>query len=57
MGNAFNNFFTNVGLSLSKAIAKYKNQFKRFLNNSLNLFLLKPVTHDEICKPISQLNN
>ena len=56
--NAFNNFFTNIGPSLSKIILQSKKNFKNFLNNpSLNSFVLKPVTHDEVRKLISQLNN
>ena len=56
--NAFNNFFTNIGPSLSKTIPQSKKNFKNFLNNSsLNSFVLKPVTHDEVRKLISQLNN
>ena len=49
IANAFNNFFTNIGPSLSKTIPQSKENFKNFLNNSsLNLFVLKPVTHDEV---------
>ena len=49
IANAFNNFFTNIGPSLSKTIPQSKKNFKNFLNNSsLNLFVLKPVTHDEV---------
>ena len=56
--NAFNIFFTNIGPSLSKTIPQSKKNFKSFLNNSsLNYFILKPVTHDELGKLISQLNN
>ena len=56
--NAFNNFFTNIGPSLSKTISQSKKNFKSFLNNSsLNSFVLKPVIHDELGKLISQLNN
>ena len=58
IANAFNNFFTNIGPSLSKTIPQSKKNFKNFLNNSsLNLFVLKPVTHDDVRKLISQLNN
>ena len=58
IANAFNNFFTNIGPSLSKTIPQSKKNFKNFLNNSsLNSFVLKPVTHDEVRKLISQLNN
>ena len=47
--NALNNFSTNIGPSLSKTIPQSKKNFKNFLNNSsLNLFVLKPVTHDEV---------
>ena len=57
IANAFNNFFTNIGPSLSKTIFQSKN-FKNLLNNSsLNSFVLKLVTHDEVRKLISQLNN
>ena len=49
IANAFNNIFTNIGPSLSKTIPQSKKNFKNFLNNSsLNLFVLKPVTHDEV---------
>ena len=49
--NIFNNFFEKVGPSLSKTTTKSKKQFKYFLNNStLDSFVLKPVTHDEIRK-------
>ena len=49
IANAFNNFFTNIGPSLSKTIPQSKENFKNFLNNSsLNLFVLMPVTHDEV---------
>ena len=58
IANAFNNIFTNIGPSLSKTIPQSKKNFKNFLNNSqLNLFVLTPVTHDEVRKLISQLNN
>ena len=51
---AFNNFFTNIGPSLSKTISQSKKNFKSFLNNSsLNSFVLKPVIHDELGKLIS----
>ena len=57
IANAFNNIFTNIGPSLSKTIPQSKKNFKNFLNNSsLNSFVLKPVTHDEVRKLISQLN-
>ena len=56
--NAFNNFFINIGPSLAKTIPQSNKNFKNFLNNSsLNSFVLKPVTHDEVRKRISQLNN
>ena len=58
IANAFNNFFTNIGPSLSTSILQSKKNFKNFLNNfSLNSFVLKPVTHDEVRKLVSQLNN
>ena len=58
ISNAFNNFFTNIGLSLPKTILQSKKNFKNFLNNSsLKSFVLKPVNHDEVRKLISQLNN
>ena len=57
IANVFYNFFTNIGSSLSKTIFQSKN-FKNLLNNSsLNSFVLKLVTHDEVRKLISQLNN
>ena len=37
--NAFNNFFTNIGSSLSKTFPQSKKNFKSFLNNSLNLLI------------------
>ena len=44
--NAFNNFFTNIGPSLSKTIPQSKKNFKNFLDNSsLTSIVLKPVTH------------
>ena len=44
--NAFNNFFTNIGPTLSKTIPQSKKNFKTFLNNSsLTSIILKPVTH------------
>ena len=49
IANAFHSFFTNIGPSLSKTIPQSKKNFKNFLNNSsLNLFVLKPVTHDKV---------
>ena len=58
IADAFNNFFTNIGPSLSKTILQSKKNFTNFLNNSsLNSFVLKPVTHDEVRKLVSQLNN
>ena len=58
IANAFNNFFTNIGPSLSKTIVQSKKNFTNFLHNSsLNLFVLKPVTHDAVRKLVSQLNN
>ena len=58
IANAFNNFFINIDPSLSKTIPQSTRNFKSFLNNSLlNLFVLRPVTHDEVRKLISQLNN
>ena len=58
IANAFNNFFTNIGPTLSKTIPQSKKNFKNFLNNSsLNSFVLKPDTHDEVRKLTSQLNN
>ena len=43
--------------NLSKTIPKYKYQFINFFNvSSLNSFVLKPVSHREIRKLISQLN-
>ena len=51
-------FVTNTGPSLSKTIPQFKKNFKNFLNNSsLNSFVLKPVTQDEVRKLIFQLNN
>ena len=42
----------------SKTIPKYKYQFMNFFNiSSLNSFVLKPFTHGEIGKLISQLYN
>ena len=50
--------FTNIGPSLSKTTLQSNKNFKNFLNNSsLKFFALKPVTHDEVRKFISQLNN
>ena len=58
IANVFNSFLTNIGPSLSKTIPQSKTNFKNFLNNSsFNLFVLKPITHDEVRKLISQLNN
>ena len=48
----------NIGPSLSKTIPQSKKNFENFLkNSSLNLFVLRPVTHDEVQKLISHLNN
>ena len=58
IANVFNNFFTNIGPSLSNTIPQSKKNFKKLLNNSsLNSFVLKPIIHDEVRKLISQLNN
>ena len=58
IANAFKIFFANIGPSLSKTILQSKKNFTNFLNNSsLNSFVLKPVTHDEVRKLVSQLNN
>ena len=58
IANAFNNFLTNIGPSLSKTIPQSKMNFKNFLKNStLNSFVLKPVTHNEVRKLISQLGS
>ena len=58
IANAFNNFFANIGRSLSKTVLQSKKNFTNFLNNSsLNSFVVKSVTHDEVRKLVSRLNN
>ena len=57
IANAFNNFFINIGPNLSKTILDSSKPFKNFLkNNSLNSFLLKATSEDEVHKLICQLN-
>ena len=57
IANDFNNFFTNIGPGLSKTNLQSKKNFTNFLNNSsFNSFVLKPITHDEVRKLVSQLN-
>ena len=57
IANAFNNFFINIGPNLSKTILESSKPFKNFLkNSSLNSFLVKPTSEDEVNKLISQLN-
>ena len=57
IANAFNNFFINIGPNLSKTILDSSKPFKNFLkNSSLNSFLLKATSEDEVHKLISQLN-
>ena len=57
IANAFNNFFINTGPNLSKTILDSSKPFKNFLkNSSLNSFLLKATSEDEVHKLISQLS-
>ena len=57
IANAFNNFFINIGPNLSKTILDSSKPFKNFLkDSSLNSFLLKATSEDEVHKLISQLN-
>ena len=57
IANALNNFFINTGPNLSKTILDSNEPFKNFLkNSSLNSFLLKATSEDEVHKIISQLN-
>ena len=57
IANAFNNLFINIGPNLSKTILDSSKPFKNFLkNSSLNSFLLKATSEDEVYKLISQLN-
>ena len=51
IANAFNNFFINIGPSLSKTILDSSKPFENFLkNSSLNSFLLKATSEDEVHK-------
>ena len=55
IANAFKNFFINIGPSLSKTILDSSKPFKNFLkNSSLNSFLLKATSENEVHKLISQ---
>ena len=57
IANAFNNVFMNIGPNLSKTILDSSKPSKNFLkNSSLNSFLLKATSEDEVHKLISQLN-
>ena len=57
IANALNNFFINTGPNLSKTILDSNEPFKNFLkNSSLNSFLLKATSEDEVHKLICQLN-
>ena len=57
IANGFNNFFINIGPNLSKTILDSSKPFKNFLkNSSLNSFLLKATSEDEVHKLICQLN-
>ena len=57
IANAFNNFFINIGPNLSKTILDSSKPFKNFLkDSSLNSFLLKATSEDEVHKLISQLS-
>ena len=57
IANAFTNFLTDISPNPSKTIPNSSKQFKIFFkNSSLNSFLLKPTSEDEVHKPISQLN-
>ena len=57
IANAFNNFFINIGPNLSKTILDSNKPFKNFLKNcSLDSFLLKGTSEDEVHQLISQLN-
>ena len=57
IANAFNNFCINIGPNLSKTILESSKSFKNFLKNtSLNSFLPKATSQDEVHKFISQLN-
>ena len=50
-------FFINIGPNLSKTILDSSKPFKNFLkNSSLNSFLLKATSEDEVHKLICQLN-
>ena len=51
IANGFNNFFINIGPNLSKTILDSSKPFKNFLkNSSLNSFLLKATSEDEVHK-------
>ena len=53
IADTFNNIFIKIG---PKTVPKSKQKFKKFFNNFLlNLFVLKPVTQDEVRKAMSQL--
>ena len=57
IANPFNNFFINIGPNLSKTILNSNKPFKAFLkNSSLNSFLFKATSEDEVHKLVSQLN-
>ena len=57
IANAFNNIFIDIDPNLSKAIPDLSKPFRNFIkNSSLNSFLLKPTSEDEVYKLMSQLN-
>ena len=49
-------FLINIGPNLSKTTLDSSKPFKNFKNSSLNSFLLKVTSEDEVHKLISQLN-
>ena len=57
IANAFNEFFTRIGPSLSETIPKSNQPFQSFLRNrTLESFFLNPTNTDEITKILRNLN-
>ena len=57
IANRFNNYFTNVGPTLSRQIKKTPKKFTEYLSNKCqNSIFLEPITQSEVEKELMKLN-
>ena len=55
IANAFNNYFSNIGLNLAKSYPVNDNYMKYLSSNYSNTMFLYPITEEELTNEIHQL--